>query len=126
MTFITLANEKGNKMTPKQRFPNWKMPIIEHGKPTNYGWTVLYPQNLILGKYTDIASLVLINSRYGVEIGEGTQIGPFTAILSDNSINQTHGKIKIGKNVRIGSHVLILPNTIIQDNVFIKSHSIIK
>lgn len=112
-------------MNCKERFPNWKKPEIIHGVPTKYGWTVLYPENLTLEPYTDIAAYVLINAMEGVTIGEGSQVGPFTSILSANTINNIYGKIKIGKNVRIGAYSLILPGVEIPDNVFIKAQSIV-
>lgn len=102
------------------------MPEIIHGLPTKYGWRVLYPENLKLGKYTDLAAGVLINAQYGVEIGKYTQIGPYVCILSSNTINDVFGVIKIGKNCRIGAFSLILPNVIIPENSFIKAYSVIK
>jgi len=113
-------------MTNRERFPNWKMPKIEHSIPTEYGWTVLHPGNLKLGKYTDIAHGVLINAQKGVEIGEGTQIGPYCCILSRNTINETEGKITIGSSVRIGAYCLILPGAVIPDGSFIKAYKVVK
>ena len=96
-----------------------------HGKPTKWGWVPYYPEGITIGKNSDIGWASFINGKYGVIIGEGTQIGPYTGILSANTINNTFGSIKIGKNVRIGSHSLILPNTNIPDNAFIRAYSLI-
>ena len=37
-----------------KRFSNWELPIMEHGKPTKYGWMVHHPENLKLSRFTDI------------------------------------------------------------------------
>jgi len=110
----------------KERFPKWQPPEIIHGKPTQYGWVVYHPQNLLLGNFTDIAYGTFINATHGIEIGEGTEIGPYCSILSANTINGTEGRIKIGKGCRIGAYSLILPNVVIGDNVFVKARSILK
>jgi acetyltransferase-like isoleucine patch superfamily enzyme len=113
-------------MNNRKRFKNWEFPEIINGQPTIYGWTVINSKKFTLGRFTDIAFGCFINAKYGVEIEEDVQIGPFCAILSDNSINNTHGKIKIGKGSRIGAYTLILPNVEILPNSFIKARSIIK
>ena len=113
-------------MFVKYRFPNWKMPEIRHGVPTIYGWMVLNPAGLRLAKFTDIGWGTFINARYGVTIEEEVEIGPFCAILSDNSINGTCGLIVIGKGAKIGAYSLILPNVLIEAGTFIKARSIVK
>ena len=104
---------------------NWSMPEIEHAKPTKWGWTVYYPKEFILGKFIDIGWGTFINAEHGVIIKKRTQIGPFCAILSSNSINNKIGQIIIGKNVRIGAYTLILPGPIIPDNAFVRARSLV-
>jgi acetyltransferase-like isoleucine patch superfamily enzyme len=109
----------------KERFPNWTPPKLVHGKPNKYGWIVFYPENIVLGKYTDIGYGTIINAKYGIEIGEETQIGPYCCIYSYNTINGTEGKVVIEKYARIGAYSLILPNAYIPKDAFIKAKSII-
>ena len=93
----------------KKRFPNWKAPIIEHNKETEYGWVVLNPEGLKLGKYTDIGRYSLIQAEGGVVIGEGVQIGPYVYICSYDTERNIKGKIVIEKGVKIGAKAIILP-----------------
>ena len=113
-------------MHPEEWKKSWIPPQIKHGEPTKYGWVVLYPEHFKLGKYTDIAWGCFVNARYGVTIEENVQIGPFTSILSDNSINNTHGPITIKGGANIGAYSLILPNVIIENGEFVKAYSIRK
>lgn len=108
-----------------RKFKNWIFPEFKHGIPTKFGWTVYYPENFILGKYTDLGWGTFINSQYGVEICDHTQIGPFCSILSGNTINDKYERIIIGKNVKIGSYTLVLPGSIIKDDTYIKAKSIV-
>lgn len=109
----------------KTRFTHWVSPKIVHGKPNKYGWVVYYPEGFKLSKNTDIGWGTFINAKYGVSIGEGTQIGPYCVITSANTINNSFGFIKIGKNVLIGAYTLILPNRNIADGAFIKARSVV-
>ena len=79
-------------MKVRERFPNWKMPKIEHNKPTIYNWVVSYPENLKLAKYTDIGALVYICSKYGIEIEEEVEIGSHCSIYSYDTIGNKKGK----------------------------------
>lgn len=105
---------------------NWIMPEIKHAIPNQFGWVVYYPEKFNLAKYVDIGWGCFLNAHYGIEIEEDVHIGPYCCILSDNSINQTRGKIKICKGARIGAYTLILPNIIIKENAFIGARSIVK
>lgn len=102
------------------------MPDIKHGVPNQYGWIVLFPENFVLGKYTDLAYGVFINAKYGVTVEEDVQIGPYVCILSDNTINNTSGRIFIGKGAMIGAYTLILPGVTIEPGQYIKARSNLK
>lgn len=108
-----------------KRFKDWMFPDIQHGIPTQYGWVVYYPKLFNIQRYVDIGWGCFINAKYGIEIEEDVQIGPYCVITSDNTINNTRGKIKICKGARIGAYSLILPNSIIEENEFIRARSII-
>jgi len=129
------------------RFENWKKPEFDlygwaYGKKYTkqnpdtgfeyetygfpYNWLCQHHSNLILGNNTDIGFGTYINAKFGVEIGENTQIGSHVSIYSENTENDTQGKVIIGKNCMIGSFCLILPNAVIPDGSKIKAYSVIK
>ncbi len=105
---------------------NWKKPIIEHNKWTKYNYLVYYPENLKIGNYVDISQMVYIQARYGVEIGDEAEIGPFTAILSESSIDNKKGKIIIKDKAKIGAHSTIMPNVTIGRNAIVGAHSFVR
>lgn len=109
----------------KPRFENWQSPEMEHGKPTKWFWIPYFPENIKIGKMVDIGALCYLHGKKGIEIGNYTQIGSHTSIYSVNSINQTEGKVIIGKHVCIGTHSTILPKVRIGDNAFIGAYSLI-
>ena len=91
----------------------WVKPEFEHVTgdlyKTKYNWFVTCPENLALGKNTDIGIFTYINARYGVSIRDNVQIGSHCAICSHDSERDVKGTIIIEKGVLIGSHVVILP-----------------
>ncbi len=101
------------------RFKKWKRPKFKHitGSlyKTKYNWAVTCPENLELGKNTDIGIFTYINARYGVIIGPDVQIGSHVSIYSDDTERNIRGTIIINKGVLIGSHATILP----RDQVFV-------
>ncbi len=109
----------------------WVQPEIKDSVPTKYGWVVSHPENLKLGKNTDIGFGTYIQAKNGIEIGENTQIGAHCAIYSENTIDNTHSKIIIGKDVCIGASTVILPtkdgtDLVIADGAKIGALSLIK
>ncbi|MFA5953746.1 MAG: acyltransferase [Candidatus Pacearchaeota archaeon] len=104
----------------------WKLSKIEHGKLTKYNFLVHYPEGLTLGKYIDISQFVYIQSRMGVIIEDDVEIGPFTAILSESTIDNKSGLIKICKGAKIGTHSTIMPNVTIGENSIIGAYSLVK
>ncbi len=100
-----------NRIFASARRPKeWTKPNIKDGVPTKYGWVVRHPENLSLGKNTDIGFGTYIQAENYVSIGENTQIGAHCAIYSRNTIDNTSNKIFIGKNVCIGAGTIILPD----------------
>ena len=107
------------------RFKNWKFPEIEHNKLTKYNWLVQYPENLKLGKYTDIGAFTYINAKYGVVIEDYVQIGSHCSIYSISTIDNKKGKVIIRKNARIGSHSVVMPGVEIGENSIIGAFSFV-
>ena len=104
---------------------NWQPPHIEHGIPTQWHWVVYYPDNLMLGENTDIGAFTFIQAEYGVEIGEGAQIGGGCMIYSANTINQQFAPVIIGEGARIGANSVILPGSVIKAGQMIKALSVV-
>lgn len=107
------------------RFKDWKPPEIQHGKLTKWNWMVHHPNNLKLGKKTDIGSFSYINAKFGVEIQDLVQIGSHCSIYSESTIDRKQGKVTIGKNTRVGSHSLIMPGVTIGKNTIIGAYSFV-
>ena len=120
------------------RFENWKVPrldadgwaypneVCKNMCEHSYGWRCLHSENLLLGYGCDIGCFTFINAKHGVTIEEDVQIGSHCSIYSENTENETQGKIIIGKGSLIGSHCLILPGVTIKPYSKIKAFSIVK
>jgi acetyltransferase-like isoleucine patch superfamily enzyme len=108
-----------------KRFDDWKFPEIENGELTKYNWLVQYPENLKLGKYTDIGAFTYINAKYGVVIEDYVQIGSHCSIYSISTIDNKKGKVVIRKNARIGSHSVVMPGVKIGENAIVGAFSFV-
>lgn len=104
----------------------WVKPEVVHMKPTVWGWVVQYPDNFMLGKYTDIGFGTYINSKNGVVIEDDVQIGSHVSIYSENSIDDTWGIVLLKKGCMIGAHSVILPGVTIGENAKIGAFSLVK
>ncbi|KKL63650.1 hypothetical protein LCGC14_2173000 [marine sediment metagenome] len=111
------------------RFKKWKRPKFKKVTgdlyKTKYNWFVTCPENLELGKNTDIGIFTYINARYGVKIGENVQIGSHCSIFSHNTINDIANKVEINRDAKIGSHSILLPGIIIDTRELIKAFSVV-
>ena len=107
------------------RFPHWKPPVIEHGKPTAYNWIVQYPEGLTLGHGCDIGAFTYINARHGVEIGEDAQIGSHCSLYSVSTIDDKQGRVVLGRNARLGSHCVVMPGVTIGENAVVGAMSFV-
>ena len=99
---------------------------MEWYRGERYGWRAQYHEGLKLGKFVDIGCFTYMNAKYGIEIGDNVQIGAHCAIYSENTENNTQGKVVIGEESMIGSYTLILPGAVILPNSKIRARSIIK
>ncbi|MDO8564527.1 MAG: acyltransferase [bacterium] len=107
------------------RFSNWKKPVIKHGIPTKWQWTVLYPEGLRLGKHTDIGAYTLLVAKHGIEIEDDVQIGSHTSIYSYSTIDNKKGKVVLKKNCKVGTHSSIMPGVTIGENAVVGAHSFV-
>jgi acetyltransferase-like isoleucine patch superfamily enzyme len=116
-----------HEMMRAGRFAKWKMPTIRKDGSTAYGWRV-HPKHrdkLMLGKNTDIGFGTYIQSQYGVEIGDDVQIGSHCAIYSVSTIDETMGKVTIGKGARIGTHSTVMPGVTIGAGATVGAYSFV-
>lgn len=105
---------------------NWKLPVIEHGKPTPWNWVVSNPQNFVMHDYVDIGAFTYIDAAYGVVLEEGVQIGSHCSIYSHNTIDDTWGAVVIEKGACIGSHSTIMPGVTIGRGTKVGAYSSVK
>ena len=109
----------------QKRFNNWKKPLIKHGKLTKWNWMVQHPNNLSLGKNTDIGAFCYINALYKVTIEQDVQIGSHCAIYSVSTIDNKGGMVVLKENCRLGSHSTVMPGVTIGKNSIIGAHSFV-
>ncbi len=114
---------KGHKM--KERFKNWKSPLVKEGKMTKYSWMAQHKKNLMIGYKSDIGAFTYINALNGVEIGDYAQIGSHCSLYSVSTIDGKEGKITLKKNCKIGSHSVIMPGVTIGENSVIGAFSFV-
>jgi len=108
------------------RFKKWERPKIDEEGWTKYGWRCQHPEGLSMGEKVDIGCFTYMNAKHGIIIEDDVQIGSHCSIYSDNTENNTHGPVVIGKGALIGSHCLILPNSRILPGAKIRAYSICK
>jgi acetyltransferase-like isoleucine patch superfamily enzyme len=107
------------------KYRKWERPLFDEKGLTKWSWMVQYPENLQLGKLTDIGAFTYINAEYGVLIEDFVQIGSHSAIYSFSSIDGRKGKVSIKRNARVGSHCIIMPGVTIGENAIIGSFSFV-
>lgn len=91
------------------RFKEWEPPEMIHGRFTKWKWLPFYPENIIIGKNTDIGALSVLFGQNGIVIEEDVQIGAGCIIYSEDTERGVSGQIIIKKGVKIGANTVILP-----------------
>ena len=109
----------------KNRFKNWKPPVIKHGKPTKWNWIVLHPENLVIKKRVDIGTFTFIQAQEGVVLESDVELGPFVYICSASTIDGKKGKVILKAGAKIGAHSSIMPGVTIGKNSIIGAHSFV-
>ena len=109
----------------ESRFTEWKRPVIEEGKLTQWNWLAQHKDNLILGKKTDIGAFTYINAKFGVEIQDEAQIGSHCSIYSISTIDNKQGKVTLKKNCKIGSHSVVMPGVTVGENSIVGAFSFV-
>lgn len=103
----------------------WKKPVIKDGKMTKWHWVVRRPENLVLGKNSDIGAFSYLQAEAGLEIGDDVQIGSHSSLYSVSTIDGKRGKIILKKNCRIGSHSVVMPGVTIGENTIVGAFSFV-
>lgn len=109
----------------KDRFDSWQQPKIEHGKLTKWNWVVYHPQNLKLGRKTDIGAFTAIFAHHGVVIGDEVQIGSHCTLYSASTIDEKEGPVILERNCRIGSHSIVMPGVTVGENTIVGAQSFV-
>ena len=109
----------------KDRFSNWKKPVIEESKLNEYNWIVQNKDQFYIGDRVDIGTFTYINAKNQVLVEDNVQIGSHCSIYSVSTIDNTEGKVTLRKNCRIGSHSTVLPNVEVGENSIIGAHSLV-
>ena len=109
----------------KDRFSNWKKPVIEESKLNKYNWIVQNKDQFYIGDRVDIGTFTYINAKNQVLVEDNVQIGSHCSIYSVSTIDNTEGKVTLRKNCRIGSHSTVLPNVEVGENSIIGAHSLV-
>lgn len=92
---------------------------------TQWYWRVLHPENLKLGRHTQIGSFTTIDALCEVEIKDYVLIGFGCAVLSYSSIDERCRKVKLETHSKIGSNSTIMPGTTIGKNSIIGANSFV-
>ncbi len=103
--------------------------------PVSYSSRVTYPEKVTAGSVAKrciaINEGIYIQGMNGIDIGEGSWIGPGVKIVSANHSAddlQSHDvdrPISIGDNCWIGSNAVILPGVEIGDNVIVGAGAVV-
>ncbi|PVX21207.1 acyltransferase [Vibrio cholerae] len=113
-----------------------KKGIVGCGAILNNG-NYISPHNITIGKFCYIGPSASLYARGGIDIGDGTIIGPRVIIHTSNhdynstecvpyGHNYVHKKVTIGKAVWIGDSVIILPGSSIGDGCIISAGSVVR
>lgn len=124
---------KKNSQKPKEkanskkdnRFKNWKKPVIKHGKLTKWNWMVYYPENLKLGKETDIGAFTYVNALHGITIENKVQIGSHCSIYTVSTIDDKAAPVVLKENCRIGTHSTVMPGVTVGRNSIVGACSFV-
>lgn len=92
---------------------------------TQWHWLVRYRENFKLGKNTQIAPFTVIDAFHGVEIEDNVKIGFSCVIISNSTIDNKVGWVRLKKNCKIGANSTIMPGVTIGENSIIGANSFV-
>ena len=109
----------------KRKFIGWVYPVFDDYGMTKWNWACQHPENLKLGRFSDIGAFTYINALHGVEIGESAQLGSHCSVYSVSTIDGKSGKVVIKENARVGTHSTVMPGVTIGKNALIGAYSFV-
>ncbi len=97
---------------------------------------IIGPANLRIGRGTKVVNRVILDARGGLEIGDDTQIGFESVVLTSTHRFEDLGRpilkqgmkkqaVQIGNDVWIGARVVVLPGVAIGDQAIVGVGSIV-
>ena len=91
---------------------------------------IYFPRHLFIGENVFVNHNSTLMAAGGIEIGEGTFIGPNVSIITDNhefgSLQYLHPKkVKIGNRVWIGANAVILPGVTIGNHCVVAAGAVV-
>jgi len=110
---------------------------VNSGVPfsVNFRSIVIGGQNITIGQRVGtslaLSGGIYINGWKGLEIGDGTFIGPNVGILTVNhdlynrDLYTNDGSVRIGRNCWLGMNSMILPGVTLGDNVTVGAGSVV-
>jgi len=109
----------------KDRFVNWKYPVIKEGILTKYCWVVKNKRHFKLGNKTDIGAFTYINAKNGVVIEDKVQVGSHCSIYSISTIDKKAGRVILKEGCKIGCNSVIMPGVTIGENSIVGAFSFV-
>ena len=104
---------------------NWVEPIYDERGMTQWFWRVTSRENFSLGNNVQIGSFTIIDAQNSVEIEDNVKIGWSCAIISNSTVDGKKGPIILKEGCKLGAHVIIFPNIIVGKNSVIGANSLV-
>ena len=131
-------NHKRKRWVRHLRFIYWRNRGVNLGEQVRFSFNlkVIMPEKLSIGAHSKVLNNVNLDCRGGVFIGNNSQIGYQSLIITANHnfkksdeliINQgmDYNPVSIGNNVWIGARVIVLPGVTIGDGAVIAAGSVV-
>ena len=92
---------------------------------TQWNWLVRYRENFELGENTQIAPFTVIDAMNGVKIEDNVKIGFSCVIISNSTIDGKNGPVLLKKNSNVGANSTIMPGVTIGENSILGANSFV-
>jgi len=103
----------------------WLDPVYDEMGMTQWGWRVLHREKFELGQGVEIGSFTAIDARNGVTIEDGVKIGFGCAILSHSSIDDKDGPVLMKSKCSVGTGSVIMPGVVIGEGAVVGANSFV-